>query len=774
MLALGIGATTAIFTLVHSLLLQPLAYPDSGRLVWIWTVPLRASTGLDTLSADDSLEFRERNQSFEKTAGLLRYSWSLTGVAEPQRVFGMHVTRDFFETLEVRPMLGRVFQPEEYRAGHELKVIFSHALWQQRFGADPGLVGRSVILDAIPFEVVGVMPPDFPLAGDYDMWVPLFDGSAYATGRKFRLIQTLGRLKPGVTVKQAQTEADMLAADFELRYPVDHGYGLKLVSFTDQVVGGIRRTLWIFAAAVGCLLLIACSNVASLLLARGAVRMREMAVRAALGASRAVLIRQMLIENTLLALVGGALGYALAVAGVRLLVSIDPRALPRAHEIHADTGVLAFTFLLSLVTGIVFGIVPALRGSRVQLHNALKDGARGGTAGRRGNRFRAALVVTEVALGVVLLAAAGLLARTVQALTSVRPGYDPRSVLTMQIVVPFTRYREMEEQVRFFERLIHQVEELPGVEAAGSTNFLPLGTDTQRTGVWLDTQPVRSQDTRIRVDNRVITPGYFRTMGIPLVTGRFFTWADRANTPRVMIVNDAFAKQFFPEGALGHRVIMDAGVPLVEEVIGVVGSFREAKIAEPPLPEVFTVHAQTTIRGQNLVVRSSRDPAGLAAAIRGAIASLDPDVPIAYLRTMQQQVDDSISQPRMRRALLGVFSVMALILASFGVYGVIACAVVERRQEIGIRMALGAAPAEVRWMVVAQGLKLTSLGLALGLVGAAGVTRLLQGILFGVSAADPITFAGTALVFIAVALVASYWPARQATRVDPLTVLREE
>lgn len=774
-LALGMGATTAIYTLVHQLLLEPLPYPESERLVWIWNAPPRSGVGLYGLLGGDFLEARTLNQSFERMAGLFPGSWNVTGAGQPQRMSGARVTEDFFETLGVRPALGRVFLAEEYRTGRDMVAIFSHTFWRQRFGGDAGVIGRQITLDGISYQVVGVMPPGFPLAAEYDLWAPLPTDSPYATGRRVRWLRSFGRMKNGIQIEQAQAEFNALAADFERRYPIDRGYTFKLVTFTDQDVGGVRKTLWIFAAAVGCLLLIACTNVASLLLARGASRVREMAVRAALGASRALLIRQLLMESALLALAGGALALPLSVAGVRLLVALDPRALPRSRNIHADPGVFAFAFLLSLGTGLLCGIVPALRASRVDLHTALKDGGRSATQGRPANRFRTALVVVEVALGVVLMTSAGLLARSLTALMQVHPGYDVRNVISMQIALSSQRYRDPAECVRFFERLIQQVERIPGVESAGSSNYLPLRPEKNTVGVWTDRQPVHTSETKIQLDNRVVTPGYFRAMGVPLLAGRAFAWTDRRDTPRVAIVNDAFARQSFPDGgALHRRITLDVGQPLVAEIVGIVGNFRESSLTEEPRGEIFTVYTQTTITGQTLVVRSRGDPAGMTAAIRAMVASLDPDVPIYNVRTMREQVAESLAQPRLRSSLLGLFSLMALVLASFGVYGVIACGVAERRQEIGIRMALGARLEQVRRMVVGRGLRLAALGVALGLAASAGATRVLRSFLYGVSAGDPVTFLGTAAIFVAVALAASYLPARRATCVDPLRVLREE
>jgi putative ABC transport system permease protein len=778
-LALGIGATTAIFTLVRALLFEPLPYPGGERLVWIWNIAPRSGFGLRGLYGADFLEIRGQNRSFERMGGFMIGSWNVTGLAEPERLAGAAVTEDFFETLGMRPFTGRPFLPEEYRTGREKVVIFSYAFWRRRFGGDRNILGRRVTLDGIPFEVVGIMPRQFALATEYDLWIPLPRDSAFVTARRLHSVQTFGRLKNDVRLEQARTEAQAIGADLERRYPEDQGYELKLVTFLDQEAGPVRRMLWIFAAAVACVLLISCSNVASLLLARGAGRVREMAVRAAAGASRARLTRQLLVESGLLALAGGALGLPLAVAGVRLLVVLDPNALPRAGEIRTDLRALAFTFLLSLATGLVFGIMPALRGSRVSLSEALKEGGRSGPGGRKGNRLRAALVVIQVALGVLLMASAGLLARSLRQLNQVRPGYDTRHVLTMQLALTGVRYRDPAECVRFFERLIGQIERLPGVDAVGSTNYLPLDGAKHMAGLWLDSQPVHDEQTKIVLDNRVVTPGYFRAMGVPLVAGRFFSWTDRAETPKVVIVNEVFAGRFFPRGdALGRRITLTTVGPgnaqSAYEIVGVVGSFRESSLAEEPDREIFTVYTQTTILGQTLVVRTAGEPAPLSAAVRDAIAANDRDVPMYDVRTMQEQMDRSLAQPRFRGALIGVFSLVALALASFGVYGVIACAAAERKREIGIRVALGARPELVRRMIVLQGLKLTAFGLVLGVAGAAGAARLLEGFLFGVGASDPPTYVTTAAVFLAVTAAAAYVPARRATRMDPLAALREE
>jgi putative ABC transport system permease protein len=789
-LALGMGASTAIFTLIHAVLLAPLAYPDSARLVYVWTTRLESGTGTDILSAEDFREFRAKIASFEKTAGYIRNSWTLTGIGEPQRLSVMNVTAGFFETLGVLPALGREFRADEFHTGRDTEVIFSHAFWRDHLASDPGAIGRRITLDSVPYEIAGVMPAGFPLDKEFDVWAPLAVESPMAQGRLHPTLRTFGRLKPGVRLERAQAEVATLAADFAARYPEDRHKTFKLTTFLDFEVGDTRESLWILAAAVACLLLIACSNVASLLLARGAGRVREMAVRAAVGANRAALIRQTLVESTALAVLGGALGLALAAGSVRALLAMAPDALPRSREIHADPRIVAFGFVLSLATGILCGIVPAWRGSQVNLNEALKESGRSG-GGARGNRLRAALVVAEVAFAVALMASAGLLARSLRALNEVRLGYDTRRTVTMQVALPIARYggKNLDESRRFFERVLRGIEELPGVEAAGSTNFIPLLTDTNRVGVWVDTQPVENQETRIVVDNRVLTPGYFRAMGVPLIAGRFFDWTDRPETPRVVIINDAFAREAFPKGALGHRITLDlTSSHWAAEVIGVVGSFHEGSVWQEPQRELFTTESQTTIRGQTLVVRekavgsfnmdSGADASDTVAAVRRVMAQVDGDVPVYNVRTMQQQVSNQLAQPRMRGMVFATFSIVALVLASLGVYGVIACAVAERKQEIGIRMALGARPSHIRGMLAAEGLKLTAIGLAIGLAGAAAASRLLSRFLYGISAADPWSFLGSflgaAAAFAAVALAASYLPSRRATKLDPLRVLKSE
>ena len=502
-------------------------------------------------------------RNFEGVAAFIDGNWTLTGDGgEAERLSGARVTPEFFDVLGVHPALGRDFSRDEYHNGREMDVIFSEAFWRRRYGGDPSILGRRVTLDGIPYVVAGVMPSGFPLESQHDMWAPEQQVPPYISTRRWRVVRVFGRLKKLADVVQAQGEANSFAADLAERYPEDRGFGLRLTTFLDREVGGVRQSLWVFAAAVGCVLLIACANVASLLLARGAARVREMAVRTAVGATRVKLIAQLLTENVLLAVAGGALGLPLAIGGVRFLVALDPRALPRTAEVRADPGVLLFALIVSISTGVIFGIVPALRGSSVNLTEALKETSRGGSAGLRGNRLRAALVVIEVALGVVLLSSAGLIGRSLRALTRVEPGYRIDHVLSMQISLTGAIYRDPVACRKFFDQLEPAVERIPGIESAGGISSLPLGDGASLSNVWLDTQPHR-EDTKIRVDNRIVTPGYFQTLGVPLAAGRLFEARDGPDAPHAVIVNDVFARRFPNADAVGRRITIEVTPALV-------------------------------------------------------------------------------------------------------------------------------------------------------------------------------------------------------------------
>jgi len=776
-LALGIGSTAAVFTVAHSVLLAPLAYPASDRLVWILNYPTARGVGERGLLGADFLEIRRLSHSFESSACYLEVAWAGTGFGDPVRVLGARVSKGFFETLGVRPIAGRTFAPESYHRDRNTEVLLGYEFWQRTFGGDRSVIGRRVTLDDAPYEVVGILPSDFALA-NYDLWAPMAEEWPYLTGRSLRTMRAFARLKPGVSMQQAQAEASFLSADLSARFADDRQWALHLVSFLDQAVGGIRQTIWTFSVAVVCLLLISCSNVASLLAARGAARVREMAVRTALGASRGRLILQLLAETAPLAILGGAFGLALAAVSVRWLASGAADSIPRANQIHVDLWVAAFTFLVCLLAAGASAIGPALAVSHVNVQEALRDGGRGSTGGRARNRFRSALVVAEVALGVALMVAAGLLVRTFRELSNVRPGWDASHVLTFQITLSQDRYADRNLTLSFFERMMNGLEQLPGVESAGSTHWIVLrpGPERNSTTVGLEGDPAQTGDSGIVTDNRVITPDYLRAIRVPLVAGRFFDWHDRVGSPPVILVNDIFAREFFPKGdAVGKRIYWTDFTPSrMMQIVGIVGSFREADLSEVPKREVFTPYAQNPIRNQTIVVRTFGDPAELVPEIRRVVGEIDQEVPIYSARALQDRVDQSLAVPRLRGSLLTLFSVAALLLAALGLYGIIACNVAERRQELGIRMALGARSAQVRGMLISQGLSLTLTGLAVGLAGAAALTRLLRGMLYGVSAWDPVTFVVVPAMFILATLIASYVPAKRALKIDPVEALRAE
>lgn len=766
LLALGVGSSTAVYTLLDQLLFSPLAYPESARLIWI------QGTG-GWMRGADFLEIRHRFGTFENAAAFIEGSWTVSGDGrEAAKLSGARVSRDFFDVLRVHPALGGEFSPGDYHAGRDMDVIFSFRFWQQRYGGDPGILARHVTLDGVSYEVRGVMPAGFPLEWEHDMWAPLPDDSPFMTGRRWRIARVLGRLKGSAALRQAQAEVNALAGDLAARYPDDRGLGLRLTTFLDQEVNGIRRSLWTFAAAAGCVLLIACLNVAGLLLARGSSRTREFAIRAAVGASRVELVTQLLKESLVLALAGGVIAFPLAVAAVRMLLTIDPKALPRAQELHANASVFAFALIAAIATVAIFGVAPALAMSRVNFTEALKESSRG-SPGRRVKRLRAALIVIEVALGVLLFWSAGLMMRSLVALAGVDPGYRVSDVLSAQISLTGPAYRDIASCRRFFEQAEERIARIPGVDAAGATNSLPLSGLLIGANIWVDSTP-RAEETKIHVDNRVVTPGYFRAMGVPLIAGRYFDARDRADSPNVVIINETFAREFFPLGdAIGRRITVDLPMPWTGQIVGVVGSYRELDLAEAPRREMFTVYSQTTVTSATLVASTRGEPSQYAAPLRAAITALDPGIAVYNEKTMRQQVGESLTQARLRSALLAFFAAVALVLAAAGVYGMIGCAVAERRQEIGIRMALGASAGEIRRMVVVEGLKCTAIGLTTGSIAAAAASRLISSFLYGVSAADPATFTATIVVFLGAAAGASYLPARRATRADPLAVLRD-
>lgn len=770
-LALGIGANTAIFSVVNAVVLRPLPFREPDRIVRMWGTFSQGNNA--STSPPDFLDFRSQNSTFEEFAAMRGGSFNLTGQSEPERVIGADVTTNFFAALGVTPLLGRTFTPDEEQAGNARVAIISQGLWQRRFGGDPTIVGETLLLDGNSHTIVGVAPNEGRMPDETDVWRPLTFDSPGMKIRRFHFLRAIGRLKPGVTLEQAKADVDAIAIGLEERYPDTNAtWRLRLVPLRDELLGDIRPALYVLLGAVAFVLLIACANVANLLLARAARRQKEMAIRLALGAGRLRLIGQLLTESVLLSSIGGGVGLLLAVWGTELLVKVAPGTIPRVAEIGVDNRVLGFTVLLSLVTGAVFGLVPAWQASRPDVNESLKDGGKGTVAQTRNTRTRSGLVVAEIAAALVLLVGAALLVQSFQRLQNVDPGFDPKNVLTMRVPLSDAKYAEPGRSANFLHQVLERVAALPGVQAAGTTTQLPLrgGGDTYFK---IEGRPFASSNEQVTALDPAISSDYLRAMGIPLISGRPFTDQETREPEKKVIINKVFADTYFPgEDPLGQRLIIDLGRPAVCEIIGVAKNVRQFSLQGQPVPTMYLPSIEAG-RG-SLVVRTSGDPLALAGAVREAVQSLDKDQPVASVQSMEQILSGSVAQPRFRTLLLSVFAGLALILAAVGIYGVISYTVTQRTHEIGIRMALGAPAAAVVKLVVAQGIRLTVTGVLIGLGGAWALTRLMETLLFGVTSTDPLTFAAVAVLLAGVALLACYIPARRAAKVDPIIALRYE
>jgi putative ABC transport system permease protein len=774
-LALGIGANTAIFSLVNAVVLQPLPFPEPDRLVWAWG-NIRNGINRASVSPLDFLDFRSQNKTFEQFAAssTLPVPVTLTGSGEPERLTASGVTGNYFDAFGIAPVLGRGFSLENEKPGQDQVTVLSHALWQKRFGGDPAIINRTIVLDGKACEVIGVMAANVSLPQTAQLWVPLnFDASPDMKMRKAHFLRPIGRLKRGVTLAQAQADTDLIAGQLEKQYPDSNtGWNLRLVSLRDQLVGASRTPLFILFGAVGFVLLIACANVANLLLVRAAARQKEIALRTALGASRFRIVRQMITESLLLALLGGALGALLATWGVELLVSLSEGSIPVTANVKIDTTVLAFTLLISIVTGLLFGLAPAFRTMKVDLIDSLKDGTRGSGEGTlRRNRTSSLLVVLESAVAVMLLIGAGLLVRSLIALQQVDPGFDSNNVLTVRIDLSRGKYNTPEKSSNFFQELQTRVSNLPGVETAGFVTELPLSGQLNDMPFTVEGRPTAGPNDAIGADFRRVNQNYFNALRIPLLRGRNFTEQEVRQSDKVIIVSQQLVNAAFPnEEALGKRLITGMNEPF--EIIGIVGDIRHNSLAGPPFPAMY-MPTRATGR-MNLVIRTQSDPLSIVSGVRKEVQAIDSDQPIAAVKTMNDWVASSVAAPRYRTTLLGLFAVLAMVLAATGIYGVMSYSVAQRTHEIGVRMALGARQLDVLTLVVRQGMILTLIGVVLGLGGAFALTRVMSTLLFGITAKDPITFAVVAALLIAVAFVACFVPARRATKVDPLTALRYE
>jgi len=787
-LSLGIGVNTLIFSAVNAILLRPLPFPDYEQLV---SVPsTQPSRGIDrmTVSLPDYRDWKEQSRSFEAWAALMRDSFVLTGAGEPRQLRGARVSAAFFSLLGIGPALGRGFLGEEEQPGHHRVAVLSHALWQQQFGSDPALVGRSITMNGAAFTVVGIAPAGFQYPDSkIELWVPLAFSSASSASadRESRFLRVIGRLKPGVTLAGARLEMEGIARRLERTYAENKGVGVLIIPFRSDLVGDLSTSLWMLQGAVAFVLLIACANVANLLLARSSSRRKEIALRSALGAGRKRLVRQLLTESLLLAVAGGALGTLLAAWGLNLVQALVPEDLPRVDQIALDGHVLAFTAGLSLLTGVLFGLLPARRATRVELVDSLKEGGRQMHAGRRNRRTLKLLVVSEVALSLVLMVGAGLLTNSLLRLRAVKPGFNPENLLTVQLSLPVSKYPDAAKKGEFFRQALSGIGSMPGVLHAGATNDLPLGSTEFNRYYQMTEAEGRKSATRPEQEPPVavfeVTPGYFRAMGTPLLKGRPFGEQDDAGTPAVAIVNEAYLKRYLPEGEpLGRRIRLgspESWYPWMT-VVGVVGEATLERLGQLPFPMVYTPHLQGTAIGTTstmiLAVRTDGDSPGLAAAIRAQVHRIDPDQPLGEVRTMSSLVSRSLVEPRFQTVLLALFACLALVLAAIGIYGVIGYSVKARTCEIGIRVALGARPRDVLQMVLQEGAALIVVGVVAGAAGALAVARLLSKFLFGVSATDPLTFVMVSLLLAGVGLLACYLPARRASKVDPMVALRFE
>ena len=782
-LALGIGANTAIFSVVNAVLLRPLPYQSPERLVWIWETSPINEIKQEVASYPNFNDWRQQSQSFDSMCAFVGTNLILTGTdGTPERLPGAAIVGDFFSVLGVQPMLGRAFFPEENQGGAQRAVILSHALWQRRFGGNRELVGQTVTLQGNPFTVVGVMPPQFqhPEPGvrqPPQLWVPL--DVKDPRGRRSDFLSVIARLKSNASIEQARAEMANIAGRLEQSYPATNaGWSTIVLPLHERFVGDVRRALLLLLGAVGFLLLIACANVANLLLARATMRFKEIAVRTALGARRGRIVRQLLTEHVLLALIGGTLGLLLAYWGIDALLALSPGDIPRLEAIGIDRWVLLFTLTVSLATGVIFGLLPALSASKLNLNELMKEGGRSSTEGSRGNRLRNGLAVSEVALSLLLLIGAGLLIKSFLRLQDVKPGYNPGHVLTAELTPPATRYSENQQIVNFYDQLLGQLSTQPGVQSAALTTGLPLsgGGDVLAFSV-----EGRTQGTNERVPDaeaRVVSPDYFRTMEIPLLRGRQLTERDGPDAPFAIVISDSLARRYFGnEDPLGKRITF--GDPNAKDarwynIIGVVGDVRQADLAAEPYAQVYRSYRQTPRRAQTIVVRTAGDPHAFVETLRKQLSALDPQQALYNVRTAEKVVAESIARPRFNMLLITIFAVVALLLAAVGIYGVISYTVTQRTHEIGIRMALGARPLDVFKMVVRQGLVLALVGVGAGLAASFGVMRLLRSLLFGVTPTDFVTLAGVSGILILIAVLASYIPARRATKVDPLTALRYE
>ena len=778
-LALGIGANTTIFSVVNAVWLRPLPYPEADQLALVTHRNMKQGANFE-LTPAGYFDLREQSKTIGQLAAYVSRDFNLTGAGEPERLQGQLVSASLFPLLKVSPLFGRVFTEADDRADAPRAALLSHELWRRRFGAEAGIIGQTIRLDDQSYMVVGVMPPGFNFPNkETELWAPIAFNAEAANARSSFYLSVIARLNPGATLGQAQSELDVIAHNLARAFPqIYTDLGFSVASLGESLVSGFKQALFALLVAVAFVLLIACVNVANLLSARAAAREKELALRAALGAGRWRLIRQLLTEGALLAIAGGALGLLLALWGLEALKLINPETIPRLEEVSLDWRVLVFTSGVSCLTAIIFGLAPALQVSKPDLQHPLKEGGRG-FVGARGQRLRGLLVITEMALSLALLIGAGLLIRSFVRLQNVDLGFNPERLLTLRVEMSESKAVDMTRVSSFYQQVIDRAQALPGVEAAGVANAAPIVTPGIRNALVIEGKPDPQVGQPQLANSRVVSPDYFRTLGVPLMSGRLLSAQDNAQAPLVAVINQAMARRYWgEENPVGKRFKLSSRAPNTPwlTVVGVVGSVRQVGLNSDPFPEFYASFTQAPprLRPRVLFIRATGDPLSLVAAVKDQVWAVDKDQTIWGMSTMEEIVARWLAPRRFNLLLLGVFAALALALASVGIYGVISYSVSQRTREIGVRLALGAQPRDILKLIVGQGLALTLGGVALGLLASLALTRWLESLLYSVSPTDPLTFAGVALLLTHVALLACYVPARRATKVDPLVTLKHE
>ena len=779
-IALAIGANTAIFSVVYAVL-RPLSYRDQDQLMVVNSTNLKRGLPQIGVSHPDFLDWKNQSQSFAQMAASRNGSFNMTGNGEPERISGLFVTASLFPLLGVEAELGRTFVQEEDNPGSNSAII-SHHLWERRFSKDPNVINKTITIEGQNFNIIGVMRPDLRFPPDdeerRDVFVPLsLISERQLKNRARHFLTVVGRLKPGVTQTQAQTEMTTIANRLEQEYAeTNSGYGVRLISLYEDTVGNVRWSLYVLLGAVALVLLIACGNVANLLLARSAAREKEIAVRAALGASRWRVVRQLLTESLLLSIIGGVFGVLIAYGGTRFLVAnTPPGRIPRLEEVGMDWRVLAFTLGISVLTGLIFGIMPSLHTSKVDLRTTLNEGGRGGTQGARGRSLRTALMIAEVSMALLLLVGAGLLIRSFERLRQVDKGFQSEKLLTANIALSEAKYEEPPQQVAFFDELLKRLQSLPGVQHVGAASDVPLLGRDSYENVYVEGRVVEKSSDALQAGGLLVSPGYFRAMGVPLLKGRELTDDDVPGKPMAILVNETMAKKLWPgEDPLNKKVSAASATGPWMTVVGVVGDIKHRGLTTEPRMEMYASYRQLPQDSMTVVMRTTSSPIPMAASLRNEVWAIDKDQPVTTIKTMDEAVSESIARERFNMQLLTIFAVVALILATVGIYGVMSYYVVQRTHEIGILLALGAQPSYVRKLVVQQGMFRALIGMAIGLVAAFLLTRVAASLLFGVSPTDPVTFVGVSVILGLVALFACYIPARRAAGVDPLLAMRHE